>query len=108
MIKHAGANNALVGPLAIGKALIEAAKNQTEMTIWDQGGPEKNIKITKNTIEDLYQDLLNFRKKHEKEDLQQFKAELEGPSAALKLGKFSPLDMNILRTYLDNNMKYVS
>ena len=107
MIKDAGASSHAVGPLAITKTLVESAINNTEITIWDEGGPETNIKVTKKNLEDLQKDLLNFRDKHEKEDLQHFRAELEGPSAALKLGQFSPLDMNIMRTYLDNNVKNV-
>lgn len=107
MIKAAGASNKAVGPLAIAKILVEAAKNNTKVTIWDEGGTETDIKVTKKNLLDLQQDLLNFRNKHENEDLQHFKAELEGPSAALKLGKFTPLDMNIMRTYLDNNVKNI-
>lgn len=107
MIKAAGASINAVGPLAIAKTLVEAAINNTEVTIWDEGGPESNIKVSKKNLEDLQQDLLNFRDKHEKEDLQHFRAELDGPSAALKLGQFTPLDMNIMRTYLDNNVKTV-
>ena len=107
MIKAAGASDKAVGPLAIAKTLVEAAINNTEVTIWDEGGAESNIKVSKKNLEDLQQDLLNFRDKHEKEDLQHFRADLEGPSAALKLGQFSPLDMNIMRTYLDNNVKNV-
>ena len=87
--------------------MVESAINGTEITIGDEGGPETNIKVTKKNLEDMQKDLLNFRDKHEKEDLQHFRAELEGPSAALKLGTFSPLDMNIMRTYLDNNVKNV-
>ena len=107
MIKGAGEENKSVGPLAITKTLVEAAINNAEITIWDEGGPEAKIKVTKQNLEDLQKDLLSFRDKHENEDLQHFRAELEGPSAALKLGTFSPLDMNIMRTYLDNNVKNV-
>ncbi len=108
MIKSAGAESHVVGPLAIAKALVESAINKTELTIWDEGGPESQVQITKQNLIDMQQDLLNFRDKHEKEDLQHFRAELEGPSAQFKLGDFSPLDMNIMRTYLDNNVKNVS
>ncbi|MGR3178417.1 MAG: hypothetical protein ACUZ8E_10215 [Candidatus Anammoxibacter sp.] len=107
-IKDTGAGSQPVGPLAITKALVESAMNKTEITIGDEGGTDTNITVTKQNLEDLQKDLLNFRDKHEKEDLQHFRAELEGPSAALKLGQFSPLDMNIMRTYLDNNVKNVS
>lgn len=107
MIKHAGAESHVVGPLAIAKTLVEAGQKKSEITIWDEGGPESNVNVTKADLVNLQQDLLNFRDKHEKEDLQHFRAELDGPSAKFKLGDFSPLDMNIMRTYLDNNVKYV-
>lgn len=107
MIKVVGASNHAVGPLAITKTLVEAAINKKIVTIWNEGEAGTDIKITKKMLVDLRQDLLNFRDKHEKEDLQLFKAKLEGNSANLKLGLFSPLDMNIMRTYLDNNLKNV-
>lgn len=107
MIKGEGATTNAVGPLAIAKTMVEAAINGTDITMWEEGGEETKVKVVKKNLEDLQQDLLNFRDKHEKEDLQHFRAELEGPSAAFKLGTFSPLDMNIFRTYLDNNVKNV-
>ncbi len=108
MIKAVGAGFNAVGPLAIAKTLVESAINKTEIAMFDkEGDPETKVVVTKQNLLDLQEDLLNFRSKHENEDLQLFKAELEGPSAALNLGLFSPLDMNIMRTYLDNNVKNV-
>lgn len=108
MIKHSGGANYVVGPLAIAKVLVEAAMKKTEITMGEEGGSEENVTVSKQDLLNLQKDLLAFRDKYEKEDLQHFRAPMEGESAKFKMGNFSPLDMNILRTYLDNNVKNVT